>query len=183
MYKLFICINSYTLRSIINNGRFRIGHLTASDCYNRQREYSPMVKTLHDEVGPPPALGPYATLQASFAEAGDGVPPEYHPSAWFLLCSGVKRWVMHPPSNNTPPKYMIGPNCTITGELSEDAIIHDQMPGELMWVPDYWWHETCNVGEFASGMGAVTYDGCENVSSGNCQDGDFTSEDVITTSD
>ena len=28
-----------------------------------------------------------------------------------------------------------------------------------MWIPDGWWHETCNLDDFSSGIGGVTYAG------------------------
>mgnify|MGYP003316887942 CR=1 FL=1 len=34
------------------------------------------------------------------------VAPEEHPSSWFALVNGVKRWVVHPPNTISPPRMM-----------------------------------------------------------------------------
>ena len=30
-------------------------------------------------------------------------------------------------------------------------------PGEVIWVPNYWWHETCGLDEYSAGIGGITY--------------------------
>jgi hypothetical protein len=33
-------------------------------------------------------------------------------------------------------------------------------PGDVIWVPNYWWHETCGMDAFSAGIGGITYRGC-----------------------
>ena len=35
-----------------------------------------------------------------------------------------------------------------------------QKAGDVIWVPNYWWHETCGLDEFSAGIGGITYKGC-----------------------
>ena len=37
-----------------------------------------------------------------------------------------------------------------------------QQPGDVIWVPNDWWHETCGLDEYSIGIGGVTYKGCCN---------------------
>ena len=91
------------------------------------------------------------------------------------MIKGRKRWVLRPPDAATsrsggpgtePPGVMLdrhpggeGTLCTPANK-PRDALHCDQQPGEVIWVPDYWWHETCGLDDFSVGLGALTYDGC-----------------------
>lgn len=33
----------------------------------------------------------------------------------------------------------------------------DQMEGDTLWVPDFWWHETCGLDACSAGIGGITY--------------------------
>lgn len=37
-----------------------------------------------------------------------------------------------------------------------DALHCDQREGDVIWVPDYWWHETCGLEDYSIGLGALT---------------------------
>jgi len=121
----------------------------------------------------PRYLGPMVTFQMGVGSGyGIGVPPENHPSSWFAAIKGRKRWVLRPPDAGTsknggpgtePPGVMQrfgwGQMCEPQNKPS-DALHCDQQEGEVIWVPDYWWHETCGLDPFSIGLGALTYDGC-----------------------
>jgi len=104
---------------------------------------------------------------------GIGVPPENHPSSWFAVIKGKKRWVLRPPDAGTsrsggpgtePPgvmqRWRDPSGLCMPASKPVDALHCDQAEGDVIWVPDYWWHETCGLEEYSIGMGALTYDGC-----------------------
>ena len=109
---------------------------------------------------------PMSTFQMGIGSGvGVGVPPENHPSSWFAAVVGRKRWLLHPDSEPEPremmarrtrdPRLQCKPSGKTTSTL--DCI---QNAGEVMWVPNYWWHETCGLDEFSAGIGGITYKGC-----------------------
>ena len=91
---------------------------------------------------------------------GVGVPPEEHPGAWFVAVKGRKRWSLHPPSRgNEPPSLMRNqPGCRVTTR-SKGGLLCDQLEGDMIWVPDFWWHETCGMDSYSVGIGGITYEG------------------------
>ena len=87
-----------------------------------------------------------------------GVPPEDHPASFFLNLIGAKRWVVHPPSSEKPAEVLdrsSASHCNQTSQLRDDAIEFDLQENEILYLPDYWWHETCGLGDFAAGIGGL----------------------------
>ena len=158
-------------------GKYHMGHAVypPGSCYSDPwRPYSPMLLgALKDDYDLPRYLGPMVTFQMGVGSGyGIGVPPENHPSSWFAMVKGRKRWVLNPPHAGTgrnghggsePPGVMgrvdDGGIC-VPANKPEEALHCDQQEGDVIWVPDYWWHETCGLEEFSIGLGALTYDGC-----------------------
>lgn len=83
-------------------------------------------------------------------------PPESHPSSWFAMVSGTKRWVLHPPFDEEPPSFL-SESRNACHVQSPDVRVCDQRPGEVLWLPGYWWHETCALDAFTIGIGGITY--------------------------
>ena len=51
------------------------------------------------------------------------------------------------------------PTCELfEDKFQQDTIVCDQKAGEVLWLPNYWWHETCGMEDYSIGMGAVTYE-------------------------
>ena len=46
-------------------------------------------------------------------------------------------------------------SCLIADDVPEDVLLCDQQPGDIMWTPSWWWHETCALEEYSIGVGAV----------------------------
>jgi len=87
---------------------------------------------------------------------GGGVRPEEHPSAWFASAVGRKRWLVHPPNLIGPKSAFSRPSCDVT-HVYTSTLMCDQQPGDIIWLPGGWWHETCNLDPFSAGVGGVTY--------------------------
>ena len=158
------------------NGKYHMGHAVypPGGCYSDPwRPYSPMLfGALRDDYELPRYLGPMVTFQMGVGSGyGIGVPPENHPSSWFAMIKGRKRWVLRPPDAGTgrnggpgtePPGVMqrYGGELCAPENKPSDALHCDQLEGDVIWLPDYWWHETCGLDDFSIGLGALTYDGC-----------------------
>uniref|UniRef100_A0A7S2D5Z6 JmjC domain-containing protein n=1 Tax=Haptolina brevifila TaxID=156173 RepID=A0A7S2D5Z6_9EUKA len=85
------------------------------------------------------------------------------------MIKGRKRWVLLPPSAGTgrsggagsePPGAMHNQPGCVPDKKPLDAMHCDQEEGDVIWVPNYWWHETCGLDDYSIGIGALTYDGC-----------------------
>jgi len=155
-------------------GKYHMGHAVYPQhgCYNDPtRPYSPMLyDAFFEDYHLPSYLGPMVTFQMGVGTGfGIGVPPENHPASWFAVVKGKKRWVLLPPSAGTgksggpgtePPNVMQGDQKCVPKNKPLDALHCDQQEGDVIWVPSYWWHETCGLEDFSIGLGALTYDGC-----------------------
>ena len=61
---------------------------------------------------------------------------------------------MHPPSKGKPPKVFTARGCEPAWTRNVTYICqHD--PGEIMFMPHNWWHETCGLDEYSVGIGAL----------------------------
>jgi len=142
-------------------GRYFLGHIVfpRDDCYMEvARPYSPFLATVADEFEVPDYLQPMRTFQMGIGDGhGVGVAPEEHPSSWFAMIKGLKRWVVHPP-NKVPPPRMMTRQCELLVQANTTQIC-DQREGEVLWLPHGWWHETCGLEGFSVGIGGITYKG------------------------
>jgi hypothetical protein len=162
-------------------GKYHMGHAVypPGSCYSDPwRPYSPMMfGALKHDYEVPEYLTPVVTFQMGMGYGyGVGVPPENHPASWFAMVSGRKRWVMMPPdagsSQNgmpgTEPPGFLETRHTGLGELELcrpvakplDALHCDQEEGDIIWVPNFWWHETCGLERWSIGIGGLSYDTC-----------------------
>lgn len=148
------------------NYKYWMGHAVypRKGCYSDPwRPYSPF---LFDAVGAdyhvPPYFKPMSTFQMGVGRgAGVGVPPENHPSSWFAAVVGAKRWLLHPDTEREPPELMQrhteqGPCMLDPATKSATTLECTQKPGDVIWVPNYWWHETCGLDPYSIGLGGIT---------------------------
>lgn len=156
-----------TVSQMMKLSKYHMGHvLSSNDCYSEPwRPYTPFLTSLHADYRLPEAFKPYSTFQIGVGvRNGTGVPPEQHPSSWFAVVAGPKRWAIHPPNIKQPPELMnrrkfIRKICSAS-KASEFTLFCTQKEGDVIWLPSYWWHETCNLEEHSIGMGAITYENC-----------------------
>lgn len=154
-----------TLSQIMRSQKYHMGHvLSSKSCYSEPwRPYTPFLTSLHDDYNPPEALKPYATFQIGIGVGkGTGVPPEVHISSWFAVIIGPKRWAIHPPKMKEPPELMSRRRngmCSAQ-KASKFTLFCTQKEGDIIWLPSFWWHETCNTQDHSVGMGALTDEDC-----------------------
>ena len=175
-FQLHAANNASVQKLLKWNGKYHMGHAVypPKSCYSDPwRPYSPMLLgALRDDYALPSYLGPMTTFQMGVGSGyGIGVPPENHPSSWFAVVKGRKRWVLMPPEAGTsrsggpgsePPGVMqrYGDELCKPDSKPLTALHCDQEEGDVIWVPDFWWHETCGLDDFSIGLGALTYDTC-----------------------
>jgi hypothetical protein len=154
---------------LAQNGRYHMGHLVwpADDCYaERFRPYSPFLNATGADYEVPAYLQPMKTFQMGIGTGeGIGVPPEDHPSAWFAAVVGRKRWILTPPGPQPPRAMATHQGCHVDRKTTISQTC-DQQEGDILWVPDFWWHETCGLDSYSVGIGGITYEGAGAVPSG-----------------
>ena len=87
---------------------------------------------------------------------GEGVEFMKHCAAWIGLVTGVKRWHFASPDSvnfngNTRP-------CEASYLKQEEESICTMYPGDAVYVPDMWWHATCNLKGYTIGVGTQCWD-------------------------
>lgn len=152
-----------TIDELLDQHNYGLAHAERDGCYNpHSGAYSPfLLASIQGDYEMPPLLQPPNILQMAVGWQSEqqngnglGVPPEAHSSAWLAQIKGRKRWVFHPPSVSKPCGSVVGASCSL-GQLAPDARVCEHGEGEIMWVPEGWWHETCTRG-FSIAVGALT---------------------------
>jgi len=166
-YRTYASGASSTIADVLDGGRYAMGHVhwpRHGMCYHDTgRTFTPWL--LDSAIGDyhiPPMFHPMKTLQMGFGhKRGLGVPPEHHPSSFFAAIVGRKRWVLHPPSHPRPAEAVASSaadDCAVPAStLAADAMVCDQLEGEVIWLPDHWWHETCGLDDYSAGLGGIVY--------------------------
>lgn len=154
------------------------------------------MRAIANDFAVPDYFRPAATFQLSWGSgAGAGVPPENHPSAWFASVAGRKRWILTPPSSvggNPLPQFssrrtraptddrrrgersghessMCRPRC----KTRRPSLQCDVPVGDILWFPNFWYHETCGHDAFSAGIGGVTFRECCQRQTARGADGDL----------
>ena len=154
-----------TLAELFRTRDYVMTHSMLGDdsCYSDPwRPYSPLLlsPTVLGAIRVPPLLRRLSTWQMGVGRRrGLGVPPEDHPASWFVTVVGRKRWVVHPPNaSGKAPSYLQRRErnaCWRDDALPERALEFDQLEGDLLWLPDYWQHETCGLDDLSLGVGGL----------------------------
>ena len=72
--------------------------------------------------------------------------------AWLTLIKGKKHWFVAPPDADMPEV----PSCNYTADVlrpTSTSIQCVQQPGDTLWLPENWWHATCNLDAWTVGVG------------------------------
>ena len=84
-----------------------------------------------------------------------------HHSAWLAVVAGAKLWHLAPPDRPQPSnRYCPGRGKVDYALAAREGVIHCMaLPGEVVVVPDDWWHATCNMLPYTIAIGGQTWDG------------------------
>lgn len=140
--------------------KYYMGHvLSRRNCYaDPWRPYTLILQDMKQDFVIPDVFKPMQTFQIGIGFGkGVGVPPENHPASWFAMIQGEKSWIVHPPSDIIPQSYLQHDQCTfeqINSKLKSGTYCL-QKKGDIFWLPDFWWHETCGLSDFSVGIGGV----------------------------
>ena len=145
------------------SGKYNMGHVVQrSDCYKETyRPYSPFLETVAADYRVPEYLQPMKTFQMGISNGGGvGVPPKEHPGAWFV---GEGTQAVEPAPALARQRAAVA-HAKPAGLPCDDAeqeggLLCDQLEGDMIWVPDFWWHETCGMDSYSVGIGGITYEG------------------------
>ncbi|CAE8611064.1 unnamed protein product [Polarella glacialis] len=89
------------------------------------------------------------TLQFGVGDEGSGSPLHFHQDAINILLSGRKRWWLVPPAraamSRVHPLDALQNASSPEGELYTQAMVLEQEPGDIMYVPDMWGHAVLNL--------------------------------------
>jgi hypothetical protein len=90
----------------------------------------------------------------------EGVQMSAHHSAWLAVIEGAKLWHLAPPNRPQPSNRYCPNRGKIDYELARrEGVIHCMAyPGEVVVVPDNWWHATCNMLPYTIAVGGQTWD-------------------------
>jgi hypothetical protein len=132
-------------------------------------EDSELLRGLMDDIGGgPPAVSHIIKGGGSSAvftgqSVGGGLTMHQHGEAWIGQVGGRKLWFLQPPDDfyplSTDPNSEYG-SCSYIDVVkdNEDArrrtIACVQSEGEVLWLPELWWHGTCALDAWTIGVGA-----------------------------
>eukprot|EP00916_Digyalum_oweni_P024110 GHVL01039891.1.p1 GENE.GHVL01039891.1~~GHVL01039891.1.p1 ORF type:complete len:265 (+),score=51.82 GHVL01039891.1:85-879(+) len=134
-------------------------HLTFEEFINLRANEIPYIfgsnwfEDLFKKYKKPPSLGgPEGSLSFGIGRSGSGVPFHIHGPVWAEVIHGRKRWFFSEKKpifdpNETPFSmfYRDTKNGTDISNLKYMTCIVN--PGEILWIPDMWWHGTLNIGQ------------------------------------
>jgi len=108
---------------------------------------------LSEYVRPPFAqANEMGSLSFGIAGSGSGVPLHRHGHVFAEVFYGRKRWFLYPPEFHPP----FDPDASTIQWLHHVYPTLDEpskpmecelLPGQLIYIPDWWWHATLNIGE------------------------------------
>ena len=92
----------------------------------------------------------------SFGGGHRGVQMMQHGVAWLGLVAGAKLWHVAPPNLPRPSNRECDNGGKVDWALAaSEGVEHCVMKaGEVIFVPDDWWHATCNLEPYTVGVGA-----------------------------
>ena len=90
----------------------------------------------------------------------EGVQMSRHHSAWLSTLAGAKLWHLAPPDRPQPTDRYCPSRGKVDYRLAaREGVIHCvAYPGEVVVVPDNWWHATCNMAPYTLAIGGQTWD-------------------------
>ena len=83
-----------------------------------------------------------------------------HDAAWLAVVVGAKLWHLAPPDRPKPADRLCAQRGKVDYALAAaEGVTHCiAHPGEVVVVPDGWWHATCNLAPYTLAIGGQTWD-------------------------
>ncbi len=166
-----------TVRELMKQeGKYWFAHMLnppypPTGCYmESQRPYGSILAKAAKDYQLLDYLKPFSTFQMGAGRGGTaGVPYESHTPAWFAVVAGTKRWALTPPHEKTPRSRPDHPFVKRRESAEADAghescdvvrrtpktLTCDQEAGDIVLVPDRWWHSTCSLSNWSIGIGGL----------------------------
>ena len=129
-------------------------HLVMLDEETGSRSEAALQAALTQDYTVPPILECASLLRVwSFGGGRRGVEMMQHMVAWLATVAGAKLWYLADPALPQPS----GPQCGAPIDYAsarQEGVRHCLiLPGEIMIVPDHWWHATCNLLPYTVAVG------------------------------
>jgi hypothetical protein len=141
-------INDYVGKSVdkfslANETFYMFGDLTMSEWQSLLERY---------ELPPFGVSSERLALSFGIGAHQSGVQWHVHGQVWAETIYGAKRWFLLPP--HQPPTFDPDRSSLqwlvdefATSPLRDSIVRCTLSDGELLWIPDQWWHLTLNIGE------------------------------------
>jgi hypothetical protein len=111
-----------------------VSHLVDSLLGDVKNELPPLLASMHHRQ------------IVSVGRSGTGSFLHRHDSSWLFLSSGVKEWLLLPPSTSHLDEAQEANPCTLRAEFPDlDWSTCTQHAGEILYLPKGTWHATCNL--------------------------------------
>ena len=120
-----------------------------------------LLADLTTEYEPPEFLLALSNVRLlSLGGRAEGVQMSRHHSAWLATVAGAKLWHVAPPHVSQPQnRYCVHRGKVDYGLAAREGILHCMAhEGDVVVVPDDWWHATCNMLPYTLAIGGQTWD-------------------------
>ena len=139
--------------------RTRSEHIIVLDEYGKGEAEEDLLNDLHTEYRNPDIFEAASLCRVfSFGGGHRGVQMMQHGVAWLGLVAGAKLWHLAPPHLPKPKDRTCDPlpagGMIDYGLAKKEGVTHCLLlPGETVFVPENWWHATCNLDPYTIGVG------------------------------
>ena len=131
-------------------------HIIVLDEYGKSFEEDSLLADLMSDFTNPALFESASQCRVfSFGGGHRGVQMMQHGVAWLGLVTGAKLWHVAPPHLPRPSDRTCENDGRINHKLAKaEGVSHCLLlPGEVIFVPDSWWHATCNLDPYTIGVG------------------------------
>ena len=150
-------LTSVSVAELVQNTRTE--HIIVLDEEHRAESEEALLQDLQTEYRNPDIFEAASQVRVfSFGGGHRGVQMMQHGVAWLGLVTGAKLWHLAHPDLPKPQdrdcQTLPGGGMIDYGLAKQEGVTHCLLlPGETVFVPDAWWHATCNLDPYTIGVG------------------------------